>query len=69
MIKVWVLVFFMSGMQGNNMTVIDDIASEAECKRVAAELQRVRVTPDFSFRCFEVEKVSHLERSAGPVAS
>jgi len=64
MVKVWVLIFFMSGMQGNNMSVIEDISTQAECERVATEMKQVRLTSDFSFRCFEIEKVISFQAPA-----
>lgn len=53
-IYVWALVFYMSAYQAGGPAVIDNIATEQECRRVGELLpQRRGVT---EFRCIEVRK-------------
>lgn len=60
MVKVWVLMAFMSmydGRGGNGgPVVIDNIASKSECERVAANFAGVS-HQDFMWACVEVWKV------------
>ena len=54
--NVWVLLLFVAGMEGTNISVIDNISSEAECKRLGDTMLANRFRSDIRFRCFEVEK-------------
>jgi len=57
MIKVWVLVFYMStGYQSGGPAVIDNIASADECQRVAKIMNEWK-SPYAIVRCIEVWKV------------
>lgn len=56
MIKVWILVFYMgNGINAGGPSVIDNIATKAECQRVASEINK---GPHVSnLRCIEAWKV------------
>lgn len=60
--KVWVLLIAISGNYGHSS--IDNISSEAECRRLGEQIVASRIHPEVRFRCFEVEKVNHPERPA-----
>lgn len=53
---VWVLVLYMSFGHQGGPTVIDNIASQAECERVRALLTKNVRTSDSSTLCIEVRK-------------
>lgn len=54
--KVWILLLFVSGMEGNNMTAIDNLVSESECQRLGQSIVSNKFRSDLRFRCFEAEK-------------
>lgn len=55
---VWVLVLYMSFGHQGGPTVIDNIASQAECERVRALLTKNTRTVDNSTLCVEVKKAT-----------
>lgn len=58
MSTVWVLVLFMGLINQGGPTVIDNIASQAECERVRAVLAKNVRTTESSTLCVEVRKVA-----------
>lgn len=56
--KVWVLLIYMSGVQQGGPTVVDNIASQAECERLRAAVHKLGRVVNDSTVCLEAVKVA-----------
>ena len=57
MIKVWVLIFYVSGYNAGGPATIDNLASVEECQRVLKLVTQSNNFPIDRSRCIEVVKV------------